>query len=307
MDTNTEILHDFAPFFRILKNGSIQRLVGTEFVPAGQDTTTGVTSKDVTIDPNCNLSVRLFLPPNPSKSEKLPILIYFHGGAFILESAFSPAYHAYVGSLASNCNVLAVSVDYRLAPEHCVPAAYDDSLAAIQWVLSCKDDWLAEFGDFNQIFMAGDSAGGNIAHNMALREIGTKIERLILFHPWFGGSEPKVTDEGHMKSRFVTNMLWKYACPASDGVDDPRINPMAQDAPSLTGLNCKRLLVCWAGKDGLKEWQKAYYEAVKNSGYQGEVEMCESEGEEHCFHITTPGREKAKELMDLVASFFSKN
>ncbi|KAJ3700240.1 hypothetical protein LUZ61_003945 [Rhynchospora tenuis] len=208
MDANTEILHDFAPLqsvwiymlFNILKNGSIQRLVGTEFVPAGQDTTTGVTSKDVTIDPNCKLSVRLFLPPNPSKAEKLPILIYFHGGGFVLESPFSPVYHAYVGSLVSNCNVLAVSVNYRLAPEHCVPAVYDDSLAAIQWVLSCKDDWLAKFGDFNRIFMAGDSAGGNIAHNMALCEIGAKIEGLILFHPWFGGSKPKVTDEGHMKS-----------------------------------------------------------------------------------------------------------
>lgn len=306
MDSNSEILLDCSPYFKILKNGSIQRLVGTDIVPAGDDTTTGVRSKDITIDPNTNLSVRLFLPPNPAKSKKLPILVYFHGGAFVLESAFSPAYHAYISSLVTNCNVITVSVNYRLAPEHHLPAAYDDAFDAIKWVLSCKDDWLTEFGDFDRVFMAGDSAGGNIPHNTALREIGTKIEGIILFHPWFGGSEQLATDESHMKSRFFTDALWKYACPTSDGVDDPRLNPMAKDAPSLTGLNCKRMLVCWAGNDGLKEWQKAYYEAVKKSGWQGEVEICESEGEEHCFHILTPEKEKAKQLMDLAASFFAK-
>jgi alpha/beta hydrolase fold len=93
-----------------------------------------------------------------------------------------------------------------------------------------------------------------------------------------------------MKSRFITNILWKYAYPISNGIDDLRLNPMAKDASSLIGLNYKRMLVCWAGKDGLKEWQKAYYEAVKKSGWKGEVEMCEAEGEDHCFHIETAGK-----------------
>jgi alpha/beta hydrolase fold len=116
------------------------------------------------------------------------------------------------------------------------------------------------------------------------------VEGIMLFHPWFGGSEPITTDKSHMKSRFITNVLWKYAYPISNGIDDLRLNPMAKDASSLLGLNYKRMLVCWAGKDGLKEWQKAYYEAVKKSGWKGEVELCETEGEDHCFHIETPGK-----------------
>jgi hypothetical protein len=76
------------------------------------------------------------------------------------------------------------------------------------------------------------------------------VEGIMLFHPWFGGSEPITTDKSHMKSRFITNVLWKYAYPISNGIGDLRLNPMAKDASSLIGLNYKRMLVCWAGKDG---------------------------------------------------------
>ncbi|RLN12591.1 putative carboxylesterase 7 [Panicum miliaceum] len=64
---------------------------------------------------------------------------------------------------------VAVSVNYRLAPEHPLPAAYDDAWAALQWTvsscLSGPEPWLADHGDAKRIFLAGDSAGGNIAHN----------------------------------------------------------------------------------------------------------------------------------------------
>ncbi|KAJ3676917.1 hypothetical protein LUZ60_002641 [Juncus effusus] len=303
MAANIETLIDCSPFFRILKDGSIDRMVGTEFVPSCHDSTTGVTSKDVIIDPNTNLSARIFLPPNPSKS-KLPILIYFHGGAFLLESPFAPAYHKYINDLVSSCHVIAVSVDYRLAPEFPLPTAYNDSLDAIKWVLKCEDEWLAEHGNYEKVFLAGDSAGGNIAHYLAMRSTGTEIEGVILFHPWFGGSE-LVSNNELWKTKWLTDKLWKYACPDTNGVDDPRINPTAKDAPSLSGLNCKRLMVCVAENDGLREWQKAYYEEVKKSGWGGKVNFYETKEEEHCFHILRPGCEKGKELMDLVVSFFA--
>ncbi|KAJ3676989.1 hypothetical protein LUZ60_002713 [Juncus effusus] len=304
MDANTETLIDCSPYFCILKDGSIDRMVGAEFVPAGHDPTTGVTSKDVTIDPKTNLSARIFLPPNPSKS-KLPILIYFHGGAFLLESPFSPGCHKYINDLVPSCHVIAVSVDYRLAPEFPLPTAYNDSLDAVKWVFKCEDEWLAEHGNYEKVFLAGDSAGGNIAHYLAMHNTGIKIDGVILFHPWFGGSELVSNNELHTKTKQLTDKLWKYACPETGGVDDPRINPTAKDAPSLNGLTCKRLMVCVAEKDDFIEWQKAYYDAVKKSGWRGKVDFYETKGEEHCFHVLRPGCEKAKELRDLVVSFFA--
>lgn len=96
-------------------------------------------------------------------------------------SPFCSTYHNYVTTLAAKANVLVVSVDYRLAPEHLVPAAYEDSWAALKWVASHfnvnghgphvynYEAWLSEYADFGHVFLAGDSAGGNIVHNMAVQ------------------------------------------------------------------------------------------------------------------------------------------
>ena len=57
-----------------------------------------------------------------------------HGGGFVIGSPFSSTYHDFVHSLVARAGVLAVTVDYRLAPEHPLPADFDDSMAALRWV-----------------------------------------------------------------------------------------------------------------------------------------------------------------------------
>ena len=66
----------------------------------------------------------------------MPILVYFHGCAFIVESAFSFDHHRYLNDLVSQGPIVAVLVEYRLAPEHSLPIAYEDSWAAFRWVAS---------------------------------------------------------------------------------------------------------------------------------------------------------------------------
>ncbi|GAV57734.1 Abhydrolase_3 domain-containing protein [Cephalotus follicularis] len=61
---------------------------------------------------------------------------YFHGGWFCIEAAFSPTYHNYLNTLVAAANIVAISVDYRRAPEHAVPIAYDDSWTALKCVAS---------------------------------------------------------------------------------------------------------------------------------------------------------------------------
>ncbi|KAM0822737.1 hypothetical protein ACQ4PT_071323 [Festuca glaucescens] len=157
--------------------------MGTSVVPPSLDARTGVASRDVVIDQAKGLAVRIYRPSRPAggTNEKLPVVLYFHGGAFVVESAFGPAYHGYLNALAARAGVIAVSVNYRLAPEHPLPAAYDDSWSALQWVLSNSNSnasasarhasrsWLSRHGDMSRLFVAGDSAGGNIAHNLAMR------------------------------------------------------------------------------------------------------------------------------------------
>ncbi|XP_008803544.2 LOW QUALITY PROTEIN: tuliposide A-converting enzyme 2, chloroplastic-like [Phoenix dactylifera] len=316
MDPDTEVQLDLAPFFRIYKSGRLERLVGTDVVPASVDPATGVTSKDVTIDPSTGVSARLYLPTTTNKT-KLPVLIYIHGGGFVIETAFSPTYHNYLNSLVSQAQILAVSVDYRRVPEHPLPAAYDDVLAAAKWVASHAagsggpEPWLSEHGDLNRVFLAGDSAGANIAHNVTLRAgktesgSGMRIKGLLLVHPFFWGSKPVGSESTDPEPRRRTEELWGFACPGTTGADDPWINPLAEGGPGLEGLPCERVLVTVAEKDFIRERGRAYYEGLKGSGWGGEAELLESEGMGHVFHLLDPTSEKAVAKMERVVAFLN--
>lgn len=305
-----EVAFESPAHFRIYKSGRIERLNRPPVLPAGLDEATGVTSKDVVLDADTGLSVRLYLPKLQEPSKKLPVLVYFHGGAFLIESAGSATYHTYVNPLAAAAGVLVVSVSYRLAPEHPLPAAYEDSWAALQWAASAQDEWIAEHGDVARLFIAGDSAGANIVHDMLMRASGSgdaggpRIEGAILLHPWFGGNAPI---EGEPPGAAApTAGLWTYACPgAVGGADDPRMNPLAPGAPALEKLGCARMLVCAGKQDALYVRDRAYYEAVAASAWPGDVAWLESEGEEHDFFLPKPECENAKQLMDRVVAFIA--
>ena len=307
-----EVVFDLPEHFRIYKSGRIDRFHRPVLVAAGvDDEASGVATKDVVLDAATGLTVRLFLPQRQERpsGKKLPVLVFFHGGGFIIESAKSAMYHNYLTSLAAAAGVLGVSVDYRLAPEHLLPAAYDDCWTALQWAASARDDWLAEHGDASRVFVAGDSAGGNIVHNVLVRassaENAARIEGAVLLHPFFGGS---TAIEGEPERAVVnTAKWWASACPdAANGADDPRINPTAPGAPALERLGCERMLVCAAEKDWVAAARdRAYYDAVAASAWPGSAAWLETEGEEHVFFLLKPECDRAKALMDRVVAFIA--
>ncbi|XP_020575513.1 tuliposide A-converting enzyme 1, chloroplastic-like [Phalaenopsis equestris] len=301
--TIDEIDLEFFPFIRLYKSGRIERLtVLPTLPPSPSDPITGVASKDVVIDPAAPVSARLYLPQLPSPpSSKVPLLVYFHGGAFCIESAFSPTYHPYLNSLCGRAGVLIVSVEYRLAPEHPLPAAYDDSWAALRWAVGGSDPWIAAHADLNRVFLAGDSAGANIAHRMAVRagaEGGVRVEGTAAIHPYFStGEEEKGT---------LGDKLWRLVCPgAIGGTGDPRLNPAAESEGALKGMAGRRAVVFLAEKDFLREKGKAYFEVLRGSGWEGLVELVETEGEGHVFHLSKPESYRAGELMEKLVSFLN--
>ncbi|KAK4434003.1 2-hydroxyisoflavanone dehydratase [Sesamum alatum] len=315
--TKIELLTDLSPFIKVYT----ERLVGTPHVPPSrpEDPTTGVSSKDTTISPT--VSARLYLPKLSQPTQKLPILVYYHGGGFCIESAFSFQYHRYMNLLSAKSGSLVVSVEYRLAPEHPLPAAYDDSWDALKWVCSHvldqthfeKDQWITNHADFNRVFIGGDSAGGNITHNIAMRAGSeplpgnVKILGAILSYPYFWGSNPIGDEPTEHIEQHIFYRLWLFVYPsAPGGVDNPAINPLADGAPRLSGLGCSKIRVCLAEKDELASRGLAYAEEVKKSRWKGKVEVVEVEGEGHCFDIVDPESEKAKDLINRLASFISQ-
>ncbi|EHA8589190.1 putative carboxylesterase 2 [Cocos nucifera] len=79
-------------------------------------------SKDVIIDSDTSITTHLFIPISAHHlQKKLPIVIYKHGGSFCISSPYCPPYHFFVSSLVAQANIIIVSVDYCLTPEHLLP------------------------------------------------------------------------------------------------------------------------------------------------------------------------------------------
>ncbi|XP_054786295.1 probable carboxylesterase 1 [Prosopis cineraria] len=305
---NDDILHDFPPFFKVFKDGRILRHdsfdgANAPIVPPGVDPLTGIQTKDVVFSPESGVSARIFLPSlaQHSSSHKLPLLVHYHGGGFCIGSALDVITHRYITSLVTLTSAVVVSVEYRLAPENPLPIAYDDSFAALQWIASHStrrgpEPWLNQYPDLDRVFITGESAGANIAHHVTVRAgatglAGVKIVGMILLHPFFGTSEE--------------DKMYRFMCPTSSGRDDdPKLNP--GEDPNLSKMGCEKVLVCVAGKDGLKERGVKYYETLRKSEWGGRVDLIESEGEDHCFHMFNPNSERVGPLFNLIAEFVMK-
>ncbi|CAO2211225.1 unnamed protein product [Urochloa humidicola] len=328
MDPDTEVDIDLSPFLIRYKSGRVRRLMGTPRVAAGADTATGVTSKDVAIDAGTGLAARLFVPSDVlGTSTRLPLLVYYHGGAFALHSAFSAAHSRLLNALVSAARVVAVSVEYRLAPEHPVPAAYDAAWAALVWaVASCAaaaagndEPWLSAHGDAARLLVAGDSAGANMAHQVALRAGrggggglpgGARIEGIALLHPYFRGRElvPSEGTDPRSPERERAERWWAFVCAGRYRFDHPFINPLAMPAAEWAALGCRRVLVTVAELDTMSDRGRRYVAALRGGGaWAGEeAVLYETEGEGHVFFLRkSDARDRAKEeMIAAVASFF---
>ncbi|XP_043710569.1 gibberellin receptor GID1C-like [Telopea speciosissima] len=154
-------------------------------VPANTTPVDGVFSFDVVIDKATSLVTRVYRPAptdaaqpgimefeKPLSTDVVPVIIFFHGGSFAHSSANSAIYDTLCMRLVGICDAVVVSVNYRRAPENRYPCASDDGWAALKWVSSRP--WLRNGKDSKvHVYLCGDSSGGNMVHNVAMRGIDT--------------------------------------------------------------------------------------------------------------------------------------
>ncbi|EPS65265.1 hypothetical protein M569_09512, partial [Genlisea aurea] len=129
-------------------------------VPASSKPRRGVRTADVTVDAERKLWIRLFVP-TAADQERLPVVVFFHGGGFVYLSANFKYYDAVCRRFARKLSAVVVSVNYRLAPEHRYPAQFDDGFDVLRF-LDESSNVLPENADPSRCFLAGDSAGGNL-------------------------------------------------------------------------------------------------------------------------------------------------
>jgi len=324
------IVFDSPGFLRIYEDGTVERLNDRGTVPpSSQDDNfdeekEGVASKDVLLDPQTGVFVRLYLPrlEVTDVKQKVPILVYFHGGGFCIESAASPLYHSYLNKVATEAKVIGVSVEYRRAPEHRLPAAYDDCFGVLEWLARQAeaaegvpiDPWLSSHADFSKVFVAGDSAGGNIVHQVCIRASarnwdGLCLQGAILVHPFFAGEERIECElgtgaevEGFLK---LVDGIWSISLPEGADRDHPFCNPDGPRSSALSTLAFPRTLVFVAEKDFLRDRGILYYEALKKAGKV--VDFVITEGENHVFHLLNPKSENAPLMMKRISDFMDSS
>lgn len=301
---NNEVTHEFPPFFRVFKDGRVQRLGRygqvPEYAPTGVDPKTQVQSKDVVVSSESGVSARLFLPKLNDPNHKFPLAVHYHGGAFCLGSPAIRTFHNFLASLAAEANVMVISIDYRLAPEHRLPVAYEDSWAGMQWIATHSEGqgpepWLNVHADFGRVFLAGESAGANIAHYVAVQAgmtglVGPNIVGSLLLHPFFGGKE--------------IDKMYNFMSPTSAGFSDPILYPEVD--PNLSRMAGQRVMVCVAENDSLKSRGVGYAETLRRSVWGGTVEFYETEGEGHGFFLLNPSCDKVKPLMKVMDDFINQ-
>ncbi|KAI3868391.1 hypothetical protein MKW92_027152 [Papaver armeniacum] len=302
---------------RIYSDGSILRSSKPSFdVPIDDDGS--VVWKDVVFDSINNLSLRLYKPISASSSaKKLPIFYYIHGGGFCIGSRSWPNCQNYCFRLASQLQAIIISPDYRLAPENKLPAAIEDGYCAVKWLQEQAasenpDTWLTDVANFEQVFISGDSAGGNIAHNLAVR-FGAQAAELkpvhvrgyILLAPFFGGTvRSKSEAEGPVEAFLNLELIdrfWRLSIPEEATTDHPLVNPFGPESKDLEQLSLAPILVVVGGGDLLKDRAKYYAEKLKESGKR--VEYVEFEGMQHGFFTINPNSEDSNKLMEIIKHF----
>ena len=131
---------------------------------------------------NENYHLRIY---TPISKEPMPVIIYYHGGGYVLGSVESS--DPICRKMAKDLDAIIVSVDYRLSPEFPFPIALEDSYSAALWV---RDNMTKLNGNEKKIYVMGASTGGGLATLVALRNKNRKdfeISGQILIYPWVSG------------------------------------------------------------------------------------------------------------------------
>jgi acetyl esterase/lipase len=282
----------------------LERTVPPSLVPDAA----GVSSSDHAVSEH--LRVRLFSPAAADGGcNQLPVVVYFHGGGFVFHSVATAQFDALCRRLASSIPAVVASVDYRLAPEHRFPAAYDDGEAALRWALAGAGGALP--CPPAAVFVAGDSAGGNIAHHVAARlHRSVRVAGLVLLQPFFGGEAPTASERRLRGAPFGAPerlaWLWRAFLPPSATRDHEAANVPAAIRRGGTGewRAFPPTLVCVGGWDVHQDRQREYADALRAAGAE-EASVVEFPDAIHAFYVFEDHAD-SKRVLSTVAEFVNR-
>jgi acetyl esterase len=243
--------------------------------------------------------VRLYWPEDAGEAP-LPVLLWIHGGGFVMGSI--DGYDAVARALCSRTGCLVVSIGYRLAPENPYPAQVEDSLAAATWVRAN----IAELGgDPGRMVVAGDSAGANLSAVLG-HQLHGMFRLQVLLYPVtdLTMSQPSIDEnaEGYLLTRNACEHFRKQYLGEYADEKDPLASPLFADEPLLSGA--PPALVITAELDPLRDEGEAYAARLEEAGVP--VDLVRFDGMIHAFFAFGAMIPAAGEALDLVVAAVRK-
>lgn len=255
----------------------------------------GGMSKDITTSKiiqkkyliNCDASALDIYCYRKETNAVIPAIVFFHGGGWIGGTVNAVAH--FCMALAEKTNTAVFSVDYRLAPEHPYPAALDDAYLATQWLFSHAAELAI---DHDQIHIAGDSAGGNLATvvcMLAKQRGDFALKSQMLLYP--------VVDVRHNRNDAI-DLATRLYLNGQKIRDDWRVSPIVSD--NLADL--PRTLIAVGDIDSLYQSNHDYAKALDQHGV--DVTLIVFENTHHAFIDDTGTNQQGQFLVERIAEWF---
>ncbi len=215
--------------------------------------------------PHGSIPARIYTPKTLRNTNGLaPCLVFFHGGGWVIGDLDS--HDVVCRKLADQGQLMVISVDYRLAPEHKFPAAVDDAIEATKWIAGNA----TQLGiDASRLTVGGDSAGGNLAAVVAIAARdgnGPALAGQVLIYPAIDFAMTHPSHSEPETSVLLTHSVIRwfrdhYLSSAAD-IHDWRASPAR--ASTLIGLPPAYVLT--AGADPLRDEGDEYAHRLKEAG-----------------------------------------
>nr|CAB3489579.1 unnamed protein product [Digitaria exilis] len=279
-------------------------------VPAISSPCLGVATRDLVLDRSTRLRARLFHPSSPSTAKStnstgspgLPVIVFFHGGGFAFLTAASAAYDAACRRIARY-------------------AAAADGLTALRFLDDPTN--LTNLPivplDVTRCYLAGDSAGGNIAHHVARRyatHVSTfrnvRLAGVVAIQPFFGGeertpSELRLGGDGVAPIVSVDRADWMWRAFLPPGADRTHEAANFAHPAAIAGVESPAfppVLLAIGGFDPLQDWQRRYGEMLKSMGK--DVRVVEYPDAIHAFYVF-PVFDDARDFIIRIAEFVAES
>jgi acetyl esterase len=259
----------------------------------------GVNATDITLD--SGIMLRVYDPSGVPRTDRA-VVLFMHGGGWVMGDV--DMFDNFCREVAATSELVVASLNYRLAPEHPFPAAFEDTVEAFHWI---RDHATEHGGDSDRIILMGSSAGGAPAAAVAASEgrgEGSPIILQVLIYPALDSrlTANSLTENasGYYLTRRQMTWYWDQYTPNPADRIDPRASPPF--AESLVGAPAA--LVITAEFDPLRDEGKAYADQLRDNGVS--VEYVNFPGQIHGFMAMMGVVSGAREAVHFVGRSIAK-